>query len=436
MPMQTTQGIKTRHDLLVGELGEKHYRLYLAAEAKSLGWGGTSKVADATGAARNTIAAGLKELKQKSSEQQIPQPVEEVKQEKKVRQRRRGGRQPVAQDKRIRKTGGGRKRTTDLDATLKSDLNALLEPFEAGDPCSPLRWTCKSIAALTQELINKGHKTSTRMVHELLCEMRYTMQGNRKCKESGSHPDRNDQFLFINEKVKAFQAENAPVISVDTKKKELVGLFANKGTNWRPQGCPEEVSTHDFMDPENGRAAPYGIYDLVNNTGFVNVGTSADTAAFAVESIRRWWLSMGQESYPKATKLLITADGGGSNGSRVRLWKTELQGFANETGLEISVCHFPPGTSKWNKIEHRMFSYISQNWRGKPLISIETIVNLIGSTKTKTGLKIQTAVDTSPYVKGIKITDAEMVALGIHKNDFHGEWNYTLNPVTIDHVIM
>ena len=434
--MQTTQGIKTRHDLLVGELGEKQYRLYLAAEAKSLGWGGTSKVADATGAARNTIAAGLKELKQKSSEQQIPQPVEEVKQEKKVRQRRRGGRQPVAQDKRIRKTGGGRKRTTDLDATLKSDLNALLEPFEAGDPCSPLRWTCKSIAALTQELINKGHKTSTRMVHELLCEMRYTMQGNRKCKESGSHPDRNDQFLFINEKVKAFQAENAPVISVDTKKKELVGLFANKGTNWRPQGCPEEVSTHDFMDPENGRAAPYGIYDLVNNTGFVNVGTSADTAAFAVESIRRWWLSMGQESYPKATKLLITADGGGSNGSRVRLWKTELQGFANETGLEISVCHFPPGTSKWNKIEHRMFSYISQNWRGKPLISIETIVNLIGSTKTKTGLKIQTAVDTSPYVKGIKITDAGMAALGIHKNDFHGEWNYTLNPVTIDHVIM
>ena len=434
--MQTTQGIKTRHDLLVGELGEKQYRLYLAAEAKSLGWGGTSKVADATGAARNTIAAGLKELKQKSSEQQIPQPAEEVKQEKKVRQRRRGGRQPVAQDKRIRKTGGGRKRTTDLDTTLKSDLNALLEPFEAGDPCSPLRWTCKSIAALTQELINKGHKTSTRMVHELLCEMRYTMQGNRKCKESGSHPDRNDQFLFINEKVKAFQAENAPVISVDTKKKELVGLFANKGTNWRPQGCPEEVSTHDFMDPENGRAAPYGIYDLVNNTGFVNVGTSADTAAFAVESIRRWWLSMGQESYPKATKLLITADGGGSNGSRVRLWKTELQGFANETGLEISVCHFPPGTSKWNKIEHRMFSYISQNWRGKPLISIETIVNLIGSTKTKTGLKIQTAVDTSPYVKGIKITDAEMAALGIHKNDFHGEWNYTLNPVKIDHVIM
>jgi hypothetical protein len=429
--MPTIQAIKTRHDLLACELGEKQYRLYLAAEAKALGWGGTSKVADATGAARNTIAAGLKELDQKSSEQAIAEPAGEVKQEKKVRQRRRGGRLPVAQDKRIRISGGGRKRTTDLDPTLKSDLDKLLEPFEAGDPCSPLRWTCKSIAALTQELIDKGHKTSTRMVHELLYEMRYTMQGNRKCKESGSHPDRNDQFLFINDKVKAFQSENAPVISVDTKKKELVGLFANKGSTWRPQGCPEEVSTHDFMDPENGRAAPYGIYDLVNNAGFVNVGTSADTAAFAVESIRRWWLSMGLETYPRATKLLITADGGGSNGSRVRLWKTELQSFANETGLEISVCHFPPGTSKWNKIEHRMFSYISQNWRGKPLVSIETIVNLIGSTKTKTGLKIQTAVDINPYLKGIKIADKEMSALGISKNDFHGEWNYTLNPIKI-----
>jgi hypothetical protein len=429
--MPTIQAIKTRHDLLACELGEKQYRLYLAAEAKALGWGGTSKVADATGAARNTIAAGLKELDQKSSEQAIAEPAGEVKQEKKVRQRRRGGRLPVAQDKRIRISGGGRKRTTDLDPTLKSDLDKLLEPFEAGDPCSPLRWTCKSIAALTQELIDKGHKTSTRMVHELLYEMRYTMQGNRKCKESGSHPDRNDQFLFINDKVKAFQSENAPVISVDTKKKEIVGLFANKGSTWRPQGCPEEVSTHDFMDPENGRAAPYGIYDLVNNAGFVNVGTSADTAAFAVESIRRWWLSMGLETYPRATKLLITADGGGSNGSRVRLWKTELQSFANETGLEISVCHFPPGTSKWNKIEHRMFSYISQNWRGKPLVSIETIVNLIGSTKTKTGLKIQTAVDINPYLKGIKIADKEMSALGISKNDFHGEWNYTLNPIKI-----
>ena len=434
--MPIIQEIKTRHDLLVGELGEKQYRLYLAAEAKSVGWGGTSKVAEATGAARNTIAAGLKELEQRTSEQEISETSGEVEQGKKVRQRLRGGRQPVAPEKRIRKSGGGRKRESDVDATLKSDLDKLLEPFEAGDPCSPLRWTCKSIAALTQELTSMGHKTSTRMVHELLCEMRYTMQANRKCKESGSHPDRNDQFLFISEKVKAFQNENAPVISVDTKKKELVGLFANKGSNWRPQGCPEAVSTHDFMDPENGRAAPYGIYDLVNNTGFVNVGTSADTAAFAVESIRRWWLSMAQEKYPAATKLLITADGGGSNGSRVRLWKTELQNFANETGLEISVCHFPPGTSKWNKIEHRMFSYISQNWRGRPLVSIETIINLIGSTKTKAGLQIKTAVDTTPYAKGIKITDREMIALDIRKNDFHGEWNYTISSVKLDQVIL
>lgn len=424
MAMLTINEIKTRHDLLASELGEKQYRLYLAAEAKALGWGGASKVAKATGASRNTIAAGLRELVQKPT----AKPDDEMKEGKKVRLHLRGRRQPLAAGKRIRKAGGGRKRTTDLDATLKSDLDALLEPFDAGDPCSPLRWTCKSIAALTQELVNKGHKTSTRMVHELLYEMRYTMQGNRKCKESGNHPDRNDQFLFINDKTKAFQNEGAPVISVDTKKKELVGLFANKGSTWRPQGCPEEVNTHDFMDPENGRAAPYGIYDLVNNVGFVNVGISADTAAFAVESIRRWWLSMGKEKYPAATKLLITADGGGSNGSRVRLWKSELQRFADETCLEISICHFPPGTSKWNKIEHRMFSYISQNWRGKPLVSIETIINLIGATKTKKGLKIQTAVDINPYVKGIKITDKEMKTLDIKKNEFHGEWNYTLHP--------
>jgi hypothetical protein len=422
--MPTINEIKTRHDLLASQLSEKQYRLYLAAEAKTLGWGGVSKVAEATGASRNTIAAGLRELDQKPT----AKPIEVMNEGKNKRILRRGRRLPLDENKRIREVGGGRKRTTDWDLTLKSDLDALLEPFAAGDPCSPLRWTCKSIAALTLELVNKGHKTSTRMVHELLYEMRYTMQSNRKCKESGSHPDRNDQFLFINDQVKAFQNECAPVISVDTKKKELVGLFANKGSTWRPQGCPEEVSTHDFMDPENGRAAPYGIYDLVNNAGFVNVGTSADTAAFAVESIRRWWLSMGKVKYPSATKLLITADGGGSNGSRVRLWKSELQCFADETGIEISVCHFPPGTSKWNKIEHRMFSYISQNWRGKPLISIETIINLIGSTKTKKGLTIQTAVDMNSYAKGIKISDKEMKALDIKKNEFHGEWNYILRP--------
>jgi hypothetical protein len=430
--LTNTEQIKIRHDLLASVLDEKQYRLYLAAEAKALGRGGVSQVAKATGASRNTISSGLNDLLQPSS----PKPIEAAQEGKKTRRRTRGQRFPVPEDKRQRQIGGGRKRTTDIDPTLKSDLDALIEPFAAGDPCSPLRWTCKSISNLTEELIAKGHKTSTRMVHELLLEMRYTMQGNRKTKESGNHPDRNDQFLFINNNVKIFQEVGQPVISVDTKKKELVGEFSNKGSTWRPIGCPEEVNAHDFLDPDKGRAAPYGIYDLSNNVGFVNVGISADTAAFATESIRRWWLNMGKESYPDATRLLITADGGGSNGSRVRLWKTELQRFADETGLEISVCHFPPGTSKWNKIEHRMFSYISQNWRGKPLVSIETIVNLIGATKTKNGLMIQTAVDTNEYAKGIKIKDKEIEALNLDREAFHGEWNYILRPHINAQVIM
>jgi len=422
----TLEQIKIRHDILVSILNEKQYRLYLAAEAKAIGWGGVSQVAKATNSSRNTIAIGMDELIQAP----VPKPVEDVAEEvKRTRRRIKGRRLPVADDLRQRRCGGGRKRTTDIDPTLKSDLDALIDPFAAGDPCSPLRWTCKSISHLTAELINKGHKTSTRMVYELLVEMRYTMQANRKTKESGSqHPDRNDQFLFINDKVKLFQESEEPVISVDTKKKEIVGEFANKGSTWRPEGCPEEVNMHDFLDPDKGRASPYGILDLSKNLGFVNVGISADTSVFAVESIRRWWLSMGIESYPNATKLLITADGGGSNGSRVRLWKIELQRFADETGLKISVCHFPPGTSKWNKIEHRMFSYISQNWRGRPLVSIETIVNLIGATKTKKGLKIKTSVDTNEYNKGIKITDKEMKMLALVRDEFHGEWNYTLHP--------
>jgi hypothetical protein len=421
----TSEQIKIRHDLLVPVLDEKQYRLYLAAEAKAVGWGGVSLVATATSVSRNTISSGLEELLHSPASK----PVEALVEGKKTRLRTRGRRLPVAEEARQRRHGGGRKRTTDTDPTLKSDLDALIEPFAAGDPCSPLRWTCKSISTLTAELINKGHKTSTRMVHELLIEMHYTMQANRKTKESGSqHPARNDQFLFINDKVKLLQEADEPVISVDTKKKELVGEFSNKGSTWRPEGCPEEVNMHDFLDPDKGRAAPYGIFDLAKNAGFVNVGISADTSAFAVESIRRWWLSMGKESYPNATKLLITADGGGSNGSRVRLWKTELQRFADETGLKISVCHFPPGTSKWNKIEHRMFSYISQNWRGRPLVSIETIVNLIGATKTKKGLKIQTAVDVNKYAKGIKITDQEIKTLALQREEFHGEWNYTLHP--------
>lgn len=418
--------IKTRHDALSHILNEKQYRLYLATEASALGWGGVSKVALATGASRNTISAGLQELRQPPA----PREVKVLTEEKKARRKIRGRHLPVTEDARQRRRGGGRKRTSNTDLTLKTDLDALIDPFAAGDQCSPLRWTCKSISTLTAELANAGHKTSTRMVHELLIEMRYTMQSNRKTKESGNHPDRNEQFLFINERVKRFQESGEPVISVDTKKKELVGAFANKGSTWRPQGCPEEVNVHDFLEPDNGRASPYGIYDIVQNMGFVNVGTGADTSAFAVESIRRWWLSMGAEIYPRSTRLLITADGGGSNGSRVRLWKTELQRLADEMSLSISVCHFPPGTSKWNKIEHRMFSYISQNWRGRPLVSIETIINLIGSTKTKRGLIIKTSVDTNKYATGIKVTDKEMKSLDLQKEEFHGEWNYTIHPKT------
>lgn len=420
--------IKTRYDLLNSALGEKQRRLYLGAEAKALGRGGVSQVAKATGVSRNTVAAGLRELSQPI----VVAEVEVQTEGKKKRSHTRGRRLPVPDGKRVRKVGGGRKRTSSVDLSLIKDLELLLEPFEAGAPSSPLRWTCKSIQALTVELKNKGHKTSTRMVHELLFEMHYTMQGNRKTKEAGKHPDRNEQFLFINKKVKDFQTLGEPVISVDTKKKELVGLFANKGSNWRPQGCPEEVNTHDFMDPEKGRASPYGVYDPIENVGFVNVGTSADTSSFAVESIRRWWLSMGKETYPRASKLYIMADGGGSNGSRVRLWKKELQLFSKETGLEIAVSHFPPGTSKWNKIEHRMFSRISQNWRGKPLVSLETIVNLIGSTQTSKGLAIKAVVDTNDYAKGLKVTDAEMNALDLVKDGFHGEWNYILSRGKID----
>lgn len=384
-------------------------------------------MARATGVSRNTIAAGLSEL----GKPLAPPPEPQIGEKKTKRRRTRGGRLPLEEDKRQRRSGGGRKRTTATDPTLLEDLDALIDPFTAGDPCSPLRWTCKSVSALTGELKRLGHKTSTRMVHELLVEMRYTLQGNRKTKEGGNHPDRNEQFLFINEKTKEFQAGGHPVISVDTKKKELVGAFANKGRAWRPEGCPEEVNTHDFMDTDKGRASPYGIFDPAQNLGFVNVGVSADTAEFAVESIRRWWLTMGKAIYSGATKLFITADGGGSNGSRVRLWKVALQRFADESQMEISVSHFPPGTSKWNKIEHRMFSYISQNWKGRPLVSVETIVSLIAATQTKTGLKIKAVSDASQYAKGVKISDEEMNDLSIERNAFHGEWNYSLKPRSI-----
>ena len=307
-------------------------------------------------------------------------------------------------------------------------MESLIEPVTRGDPESPLRWTSKSVRKLANELKKTGHKTSHRMVADLLREMGYSLQANRKTLEGSAHPDRNAQFEYIYEKVKEFQFCGQPVISVDTKKKELVGDFKNGGRELRPKGDPAKVRVHDFEIRELGKVAPYGVYDQTHNAGWVNVGTDHDTAAFAVESIRRWWVTMGQEAYPDAASLLITADGGGSNGSRVRLWKTELQRLANETGLVVSVCHLPPGTSKWNKIEHRLFSYISQNWRGKPLVSHEVIVNLIASTTTRKGLTVRCELDTNKYPKGTKVTNEELRQVRIIRDQFHGEWNYAIHP--------
>jgi hypothetical protein len=311
---------------------------------------------------------------------------------------------------------------------LLPDLERLVEPVTRGDPESPLRWTCKSLRKLAAELNGMGHRTSQHLVAQLLHDLGYSLQANRKTLEGASHPDRDAQFGHINDQVQGFQASGDPVISVDTKKKELVGDFKNGGREWRPQGQPEEVRVHDFVIKELGKVSPYGVYDVAKNAGWVSVGVDHDTATFAVESIRRWWNSMGRTEYPGAKRLLITADGGGSNGSRIRLWKVELQKLANETGLPISVCHLPPGTSKWNKIEHRLFAYISQNWRGKPLVSHEVIVNLIAATTTKTGLSVRCQLDTNAYPAGQKVSDQEMALIQIQQDDFHGEWNYTILP--------
>jgi len=319
-------------------------------------------------------------------------------------------------------------RTADQDPTLKADLERLIDPVTRGDPESPLRWTCKSTRQLTKTLIGMGHQTSHRMVGELLHELGYSLQGNRKTLAGSSHPDRDAQFEHIYAQVKSFQGSGDPVISVDTKKKERVGNFKQGGQEWQPTGQPELVKGHDFQDPELGKVAPYGVYDPTLNVGWVNVGTDHDTSQFAVESIRRWWRSMGASCYPGAQRLLITADGGGSNGSRVRLWKRELQALATELGVAITVCHYPPGTSKWNKIEHRLFSFITMNWRGRPLVSHEVVVNLIASTTTRKGLQVYCEMDSNEYPKGIKVTDAEMDTIKIDRNLFHGEWNYTISP--------
>lgn len=392
--------IKKRFLYLACILDERLRRIFAAAEAMALGYGGATLVSRETGVSRAAIALGCKELKECKK----------------------------LDSQRIRKKGGGRKRTVDKDPSLEKDLESLLEPVTRGDPESPLLWTCKSVRKLSQELNHMGHKTSHNLVAELLKEMGYSLQANKKTLEGTSHPDRNAQFEHINQKVKEYQASEVPVISVDTKKKELVGEFKNSGRELRPKGEPEKVRVHDFMIPELGKASPYGVYDLTHNVGWVNVGIDHDTAAFAVESIRRWWYTMGQERYPEANKLLITADSGGSNGYRIRLWKMELQNLANETGLAISVCHLPPGTSKWNKIEHRLFSFITQNWRGKPLISHEVIVNLIAATRTQNGLQVGCQIDTNSYPKGIKVPDDIMASLNLQRDVFHGEWNYTISP--------
>jgi transposase len=392
--------IAARYQALKPVLDEKTRRLVAAAESQAIGKGGISSVSKATGISRPVIRQGIAELKDPAS----------------------------LAPGRVRRQGGGRKKAVDKDASLKSDLEDLLESTTRGDPQAPLRWTCKSVRQLTAELTRMKHQVSHQVVADLLHELGYSLQANRKTKEGTSHPDRNAQFEHLNGKVKWSLGRRQPVISVETKKKELVGNYKNNGRELRPKGRPERVRVHDFVDPELGRATPYGIYDLGRNSGWVSVGMNHDTAEFAVETIRRWWRSMGRPAYPQATRLLITADAGGSNGSRLRLWKVELQKLADETGLRIVICHFPPGTSKWNKIEHRLFSYISQNWRGKPLRSFETIVSLIAATTTATGLKVHAELDTESYRPGIKISDQELANVNIRRDKFHGDWNYEIQP--------
>lgn len=399
--MPDAEVVVRKFEALAGVLDERTRRLVAAAEAKAIGFGGVTLVAQASGLSRGTVIRGIAELKT------APTP---------------------SRGQRIRRQGAGRKRTVDQDETLKRDLEALVEPVTRGDPESALRWTCKSVRQLAAELNRMGHRTSHRMVAELLHKMDYSLQANQKTLEGSSHPDRDAQFHHISDRIREFQAARQPVISVDTKKKELVGDFKNQGRELRPKGDPEKVRVYDFVIPELGRAAPYGVYDVTQNAGWVSVGVDHDTAAFAAQSIRRWWESMGTEAYPKAGRLLITADSGGSNGARVRLWKLELQKLADETGLEISICHLPPGTSKWNKIEHRLFSFISQNWRGKPLVSHQVIVNLIAATTTRSGLRVRAEVDPGKYPKGVKVSDREVAAVRIERDEFHGEWNYTILP--------
>jgi len=395
-------GLREKHALLRPYLNERQRRLIAAADAQMLGRGGIATLSRITGLSRTTLHKGLRELQ--------------------------GDETPP---ERVRRAGAGRKRKAEQVPEMVKALEQLVDPATRGDPMSPLRWTSKSTAKLAEELRHQGFAISARTVASMLQEQDYSLQSNRKAREGTSHPDRDAQFQHISRQTQAFQQRGAPVISVDTKKKELVGDFKNGGREWQPKGSPEQVRVHDFPDKELGKAIPYGVYDVTRNQGWVSVGTDHDTAEFAMETIRRWWRQMGAKAYPEARELLILADGGGSNGSRTKLWKVALQRLADETGITVAVCHYPPGTSKWNKIEHRMFCHITENWRGKPLVSHEVIVNLIGNTTTKTGLRIEADLDRQSYRTGIKISDQDLEELNLEKSEFHGEWNYRILPRVI-----
>ena len=404
MDLALTEAVKAKFVALDPLFDERLRRRWAAVEARGIRRGGIARVAAATGMSRTTIRAGLKELAGKQAAEAEPETV------------------------RVRRPGAGRKRLTAHDRTLAQALERLVDPVTRGDPMGPLLWTCSSAARLATELTAVGHAVSERTVNRLLHELGYRLQANRKTLEGKQHADRDEQFKRINRRVRAFQRLGQPVVSVDTKKKELIGQFRNGGREWRPQGDPERVKVHDFIDRELGKAIPYGVYDVTRDSGWVSVGEDHDTPAFAVETLRRWWRRMGRAAYPAAKRLLITADGGGSNSSRSRLWKAELQKFADASGLCISVCHFPPGTSKWNKIEHRMFCHIAENWRGRPLVSREAVVNLIGHTTTQAGLTIRSELDENSYPTGQTVSDEEMDRLNLKRDKFHGEWNYKLTP--------